>query len=122
MSEQIGIELPGVELEPGEHVFTNCAIGGAVFVHVKDGKITKVRPMVFGDDDTPAWTIEARGKKFTPPRRTSLGNYVVSMKGRIYCENRIQYPMRRVDFDPNGDRHVENRGKSGYVRITWDEA
>ncbi len=122
MSEQIGIELPGVELEPSEHVFTNCAIGGAVFVHVKDGKITKVRPMVFGDDDTPAWTIEARGKKFTPPRRTSLGNYVVSMKGRIYCENRIQYPMRRVDFDPNGDRHVENRGKSGYVRITWDEA
>ncbi|MCD8002230.1 MAG: hypothetical protein LUE95_06590, partial [Oscillospiraceae bacterium] len=62
MSEQIGIELLGVELEPGEHVFTNCAIGGAVFVHVKDGKITKVRPMVFGDDDSPSWTIEAPGK------------------------------------------------------------
>ena len=49
-----GIKLPGVELEPGEKVFTNCAIGGAVFVHVKDGRITKVRPMIFGDEDTPA--------------------------------------------------------------------
>ncbi len=117
-----GIELPGVELEPGEEVFTNCAIGGAVFVHVKDGRITKVRPMVFGDDDTPAWTIKARGHEFTPPRKTSMGNYVCTFKSRVYCENRIKYPMRRVDFDPNGDRHIENRGKSGYVRITWDEA
>ena len=69
-----GITLPGVELEPGEEVFTNCCIGGAVFVHVKDGRVTKIRPMVFGDEDTPAWTIKARGHEFTPPRRTSLGN------------------------------------------------
>lgn len=112
----------GIILEEGEQVFTNCAIGGPVFVHVKDGKITKVRPIVFDDDDTQPWTIEARGKTFTPPRKMSLGNYVCSMKSRIYSENRIKYPMKRVDFDPNGDRHVENRGKSGYVRITWDEA
>lgn len=117
-----GITLPGVELEPGEEVFTNCCIGGAVFVHVKDGRVTKIRPMVFGDEDTPAWTIKARGHEFTPPRRTSLGNYVCTQKGRIYAENRIKYPMLRVDFDPNGDRHPENRGKSGYKRITWDEA
>ena len=27
-----------------------------------------------------------------------------------------------VDFDPNGERNPQNRGKSGYVRISWDEA
>ena len=111
-----------LQLEEGEQIFTNCAIGGAVFVHVKDGRITKVRPIVFNEEDTEAWSIEAKGKTFTPPRKLSLGNYVCTMKSRIYSENRIQYPMLRVDFDPNGDRHVENRGKSGYKRITWDEA
>ena len=30
--------------------------------------------------------------------------------------------MKRVDFDPEGERHPENRGKSGYERISWDEA
>ena len=30
--------------------------------------------------------------------------------------------MKRVDFDPNGERNPQNRGKSGYVRISWDEA
>ena len=30
--------------------------------------------------------------------------------------------MKRVDFDPNGARNPQNRGKSGYVRISWDEA
>ena len=30
--------------------------------------------------------------------------------------------MKRVDFDPNGKRNPQNRGKSEYVRISWDEA
>jgi trimethylamine-N-oxide reductase (cytochrome c) len=30
--------------------------------------------------------------------------------------------MKRVDFDPNGARNPQNRGKSGYVRISWEEA
>ena len=30
--------------------------------------------------------------------------------------------MKRVDFDPKGERHCENRGISGYQRISWDEA
>ena len=91
-----------LQLEEGEQIFTNCAIGGAVFVHVKDGRITKVRPIVFNEEDTEAWSIEAKGKTFTPPRKLSLGNYVCTMKSRIYSENRIQYPMLRVAFDPNG--------------------
>ena len=30
--------------------------------------------------------------------------------------------MKRVDFDPNGERNPQNRGVSGYERISWDEA
>ena len=30
--------------------------------------------------------------------------------------------MKRVDWDPNGERNPQNRGKSKYVRISWDEA
>ena len=40
----------------------------------------------------------------------------------IYSDKRIKYPMKRVDFDPNGERNIQNRGISGYERIRWDEA
>lgn len=32
------------------------------------------------------------------------------------------YPLKRVDWDPKGERNPQNRGKSKYVRISWDEA
>ncbi len=43
-------------------------------------------------------------------------------KKRIYSPNRILYPLKRVDWDPKGERNPQNRGKSKYVRISWDEA
>ena len=30
--------------------------------------------------------------------------------------------MKRIDWDPNGERNTQNRGKFGYARISWDEA
>jgi molybdopterin guanine dinucleotide-containing S/N-oxide reductase-like protein len=106
-----------------EQVFTSCTQGGPVFVHVKDGKIIRVRPIVFGDDEVvPTWTIEAKGRKFSAPRRVTLAPYVLTQRARTYSENRIQYPLKRVDFDPNGERHPETRGKSNYERISWTEA
>ena len=30
--------------------------------------------------------------------------------------------LKREDWDPNGERNPQNRGKSKYVRISWDEA
>ena len=40
----------------------------------------------------------------------------------IYRISESCIPMKRVDFDPNGDRNIQNRGISGYERISWDEA
>jgi molybdopterin guanine dinucleotide-containing S/N-oxide reductase-like protein len=106
-----------------EEILTQCTDGGAVHVHVKDGKIIRIRPIVFDETDAPSWTIEARGKKFTPPRHTTLAWHHAAERNRIYSEQRIKYPMKRADFDPNSkNRHTENRGKSGYERISWDEA
>lgn len=105
-----------------EQVFTNCEVGGPVLVHVKDGRIIRVRPLRLDESDPKPWTIEVKGKKYSPPRKTTLSTYVLAERNRIYSDDRVAYPRKRVDFNPNGDRHPENRGKSPYVRISWDEA
>ncbi len=105
-----------------EQVFTNCTVGGPIFVHVKDGKITRIRPIVLDDTDAVSWAIDVNGRKFSPPRKATLAPYTLTERTRVYSEDRIKYPLKRVDFDPQGDRHPETRGKSGYERISWDEA
>lgn len=105
-----------------EQIFTNCTVGGPVFVHVKDGKIVRIRPMVLNETDASSWTIQARGRQFSPPRKATIAPYTAAERARIYADDRVKYPMKRVDWNPHGNRHYENRGKSGYVRISWDEA
>ena len=43
-------------------------------------------------------------------------------KSTIYSPNRILTPLKRVDFDPDGERNIDKRGESGYEPISWDEA
>jgi len=92
----------------------------------KDGKLTRIRPMHYRDyvdwDSKNPWKIEARGKTMTPPDRTLPGCYYMSYKKRVYSENRVRYPLKRIDWDPKGERNSQNRSKSPYVRISWDEA
>src|SRR5512136_3459980 len=105
-----------------EQVLTQCTIAGPVKVTVRDGKIVKMRPFVLDETDKGGWTIEARGRKFTDPRKIPIGTFVTGERMRVYSENRIKYPMKRKNFDPKGERHPELRGKDEYVRISWDEA
>ena len=95
-------------------------------VDVKDGKIIRTRPFRYDwkykPEEFKPWKIEARGKVFEPPMKSGLTPFGLGYKKRIYSPNRILYPLKRVDWDPNGERNPENRGKSGYVRISWDEA
>ncbi|MFC1860877.1 molybdopterin-dependent oxidoreductase [Chloroflexota bacterium] len=105
-----------------EEVFTNCTNGGPIVVHVNDGKITRIRPLVYGEDDAASWTLKARGKQFTPMRKATVAPFAAAERMHVYSENRIKYPMKRVDFDTEGERNTENRGRSGYQRISWDEA
>ena len=96
--------------------------GGPVFVYVKDGKILRMTPIDLCDEDGASWTIEARGHQLTPPRKTTLAPHGQNAKSIVYSPDRLLYPMKRVDFDPNGERNPHNRGKSDYVRISWAEA
>jgi len=96
--------------------------GGPVFVYVKGGKIIRITPIEFDEKDAESWTIEARGKRFSPPRRGTVNPYVFGLKSLIYSPDRLLYPMKRVDFDPKGNRNCQNRGVSRYERISWDEA
>src|SRR4030066_125432 len=95
-------------------------------VDVKDGRITRIRPLHFDwqykPEEFKPWKIEARGKIFEPGMKALIPPFSLAYKKRVYSPDRILYPLKRADFDVNGDRHVENRGKSGYVRISWDEA
>ena len=93
--------------------YCNMANGGPLFVYVKDGKIIRTTPIDFDDTDPQPWTIEARGMKFTPPRKTTLAPHGQNAKSIVYSPDRLLYPMKRVDFDPNGERNLQNRGKSG---------
>ena len=105
-----------------EQVLTNCTNGGPVFVHVEDGKIVRIRPIVFDETDALSWIIDINGREFSPPRKACLSSYTLTERARLYSADRIKYPMKRVDFDPKRGRHPETRGRSGYERISWDEA
>ena len=101
---------------------TNATTGGPLFVDVEDGKIVRMFPIDLDEDDKGDWVIEARGRKFTPPRRTTLSPHAQAARSMVYSPKRILYPMKRVDWDPEGERNIQNRGISGYERISWDEA
>ncbi len=111
----------GTKMPNGEMRYVNATNGGPVFVYVKDGKIVRMTPIDFNSEDAEPWTITAKGKKFTPPKRATVAPYAF-WKSLIYSRDRLLYPMKRVDFDPNGERNPQNRGVSGYERISWEEA
>ena len=95
-------------------------------VDVKNGRIVRIRPLHFdwkySRESFNPWKMEARGKTFEPLMKSLVAPYSLAYKKRVYSTNRILYPMKRVDWDPQGERNVQNRGVSKYVRISWDEA
>ncbi len=95
-------------------------------VDVKDGKIVRVRPFHYDwkykKEDIKTWKMKRNGKVFEQPWKSLPGPFSLAYKKRVYSPNRIKFPMKRVDWDPDGERNPQNRGKSKYVRISWDEA
>jgi molybdopterin guanine dinucleotide-containing S/N-oxide reductase-like protein len=95
-------------------------------IDVRDGKIVRIKPLHFdwkyAKEKFKPWKMEARGQSFEPTMKSLVPPYSLAYKKRVYSPNRILFPLKRVDWHLNGDRNPENRGKSGYVRITWDEA
>jgi molybdopterin guanine dinucleotide-containing S/N-oxide reductase-like protein len=98
----------------------------ATCVDVKDDRIVRIRPLhwdwKYDPQDFNPWKFEARGQTFEPPLKSPVPPHGLAYKQRVYSPNRIPYPLKRVDWDPIGERNPQNRGTSKYVRISWDEA
>jgi len=101
--------------------------GGAEgVVDVKDGKIVRIRPLhydwKYDKKHLNPWKLVKNGKALEPLMKTLPGTFSLAYKKRVYSPNRIKYPLKRIDWDPKGERNPQNRGKSKYKRISWDEA
>ena len=104
-------------------------VGGEICaVDSEDDKIVRIRPFDYTTSYTeeelePArWSFEAGGKEFKADLESVPNIFGLAYKERVYSKNRVKYPLKRVDWDPNGERHPENRGRSKFERISWDEA
>lgn len=100
--------------------------GGAEgMVDVKDGKILRVRPFRFDwkydRANVRTWKLQRNGKTLEPNWKSLPSPFSLAYKKRVYSPNRIKYPLIRVDWDPNGERNPQNRGKSKFRRASWDE-
>ena len=94
-----------------------------VEVDCKDGKIVRIRPFHFDKAyERKPWRIEARGKVFEASGKSLIPPFTLAYKNRVNSPNRTLYPLKRVDWDPEGERNTQNRGESKYKRISWDEA
>ena len=121
-----------VDVKPDKTVFKSLALGGLlggggeVCVDVKDGKAVRIRPFKYDlkyDRKTlNPWKIKRNGKTLEPLMKSLPGTFSLAYKKRTFSSNRIKYPLIRVDWDPNGERNPQNRGKSKYRRVSWDEA
>jgi trimethylamine-N-oxide reductase (cytochrome c) len=95
-------------------------------VDVKDGKVIRMRPLHYDAkydyDSFNAWEMERNGVKWKPLSKSCPPPWGLAYKKRAYSPNRVMFPMKRVDWDPNGERNPQNRGSSKFERISWDEA
>ncbi len=113
-------------------VIKALGLSGGIFgaspcaVDVRDGKVVRIRPLHWDSKYDFAsfnpWKMERGGKIFEPLQKSAPAPWSLAYKKRTYSPNRIKYPLKRVDWDPNGERNTQNRGKSKFVRISWDEA
>ena len=109
-------------MDVGGNRYTTVSTAGPLFVTEKDGKILRVEPMEFEPEEVDSWELKKNGMTYRPPLVQGILPWGLDYKEITYTENRVKYPMKRVDWDPDGDRNPQNRGISGYERISWDEA
>ena len=104
----------------------HCNGSNVARVDVNNGKIIRIRPLHYNEQYEPRefnpWQMNARGKVFRPTMKEPLSPFALSYKKRIHSPNRINYPLQRVDWDPDGERNPRSRGVSKFKRISWDEA
>ncbi len=82
-----------------------AADSNSVQVECDDGKIIRIRPLHYDwkYPELKPWKMEARGKTFSPSMESLIPPFSLGYKNRVYSPNRVLYPLKRVDWDPNGE-------------------
>jgi trimethylamine-N-oxide reductase (cytochrome c) len=121
-----------VPVKPDKTVYKSLALGGLLgggapcSVDVKNGRIIRVRPMHYDEKYTREhmnpWKFQRNGKTLEPTMKSLPAPFSLAYKKRAYSPNRVKYPLKRVDWDPGGERNTQNRGISKYKRMSWEEA
>ena len=88
--------------------------------HVEDGEIVRSLPFYI-PDDVRLYEIKTSRGSFTRPRKEVQMPLAFAAKRRLDAGTRVKYPLLRNDWSPDNP-NPENRGKSGYSRISWDQA
>jgi len=103
-------------------------VGGGAPCHVdyRDGRVIRIRPLHYDSrysrQSMNPWKFSVRGKTLEPSFKCCPSPFSLAYKKRALSPNRVRFPLKRVDWDPAGERNPQNRGKSKYKRISWDEA
>lgn len=88
--------------------------------HIEKGKILRIRPCF---NENFSYKIKTSKKRtFIKPGSSVPSPLDLAYKLRAYSRNRVKYPLKRIDFNPGSERNPQNRGKSKFVRVSWDEA
>jgi len=104
-------------------------------IEKKNGKIVRIRPLHYDEQYTAAdltrsldWSYTVPHRKtgatmtYEPRNKACATQFQLCYKKRVYSPNRVLYPLKRVDWEPGGaNTNTQNRGKSKFVRISWDE-
>ena len=90
-------------------------------VDVKDGRVARIRPLHYDQLYTPeelnAWKIEARGHVLEPGMKCVYATVSAGVQdGARIRKNRIPYPMKRVDWNPGGERSIRRTAARQQVR------
>ena len=101
----------GQKAGDGEQLFhvvchPNCFGYCRLNAHVRDGKLTKISPVLWDGELEDFRRICLRG---------------LSHVQRVYDSERVLYPLKRKSWAA-GDYHVDLRGKEDFERISWDDA
>ena len=95
--------------------------GPPLEVHIKDGRIIRCLPFHLPEDFR-TWEIKTDRGTFKIESKKRVPELLwLAYKKRVYSPSRVKYPLKRVDWSPDNP-NPQNRGKSGFVRISWEEA
>ena len=95
-----------------EQVFTNCLIAGPVSVYVKDGRITRVRPLMIDERDFKPWTIDAGGKKYAQNSEI----ITVEQTDQFFRRGKAGLLEDRAEKDTDDQRNDEIQIVADYIR------